>query len=144
MSFFAHTPGTAVAIRFLRDYAEFGCTSHLATSRALKVALTQTVDLDQQKLLAVKNFAEMMNAIEDIAGICIAIRHREEGAGLIYGFLTYNTFKKGWEYQKSCVNGLDRSLWPASLKADSQLVEDQRPVPDGIGPLFGDIQRSQI
>ncbi|MEX1071160.1 MAG: hypothetical protein WEC37_00900 [Anaerolineales bacterium] len=90
MSFFSHDTGTAVAIRFLRDYAEFGAFSHTVASDAFKGAMATAKSGREKKLLAAKSFMELMNAIEDLAGLCVAIKHREEGLGLIYGFVMYD------------------------------------------------------
>lgn len=81
--------GTQVAIKFLRDYHEFGSRSHLLTALALKTAIDSNLDDDDKKVLAVKLFAEYISALEDLGAMCIAIRHRDEDMGLVYSFLTY-------------------------------------------------------
>jgi hypothetical protein len=85
--------GKKVPISFLRDYNEFGSRSHLLAVSAIKQALTTTVDDDDKKILAVKAFGEFVSALEDLGAICIAVRHRDDGLGIVYGFLTYGTQK---------------------------------------------------
>ncbi len=81
--------GTQVAIRFLRNYNEFGSRAHLLTATLLSSAIERTSDPDECKLLAVKIFSEFMASLEDLAAMSIAIRHRDEGVGLVYSYLTY-------------------------------------------------------
>lgn len=81
--------GTQVAIKFLRNYHEFGSRAHLLTATSLSAAIEKTTEMDDQKLLAIKIFSEFMGALEDLGAMSIAIRHRGEGVGLVYAFLTY-------------------------------------------------------
>ena len=50
--------------------------------------------MDHKKLFAVKIFSEFMSLLEDIGALAIAIRHRDDGLGLIYSFLTYGVNDK--------------------------------------------------
>lgn len=83
--------GTSVAVRFLRDYQGFGSRGHLLAASSVSSSLASAQDSDTRKLLAVKLFAEFMAALENLGGLCIAVRHRDEGAGIVYSFLTYGT-----------------------------------------------------
>jgi len=82
--------GTQVAIKFLRNYHEFGSRAHLVTARLLTREIEATLDPEERKLLAVKVFSEFMASLEDLGAISIAIRHRDEGVGLVYSYLTYS------------------------------------------------------
>ncbi len=83
--------GTSVAVRFLRDYQGFGSRGHLLTASSLSASIASTQDQDARKLLAVKVFAELMASLENLGALCIAVRHRDEGVGLVYSFLTYES-----------------------------------------------------
>lgn len=83
--------GTMVAVRFLRDYQGFGSRGHLVAASSISDAIASTQEPDAQKLLAVKLFTEFMAALEGLGALCIAVRHRDEGAGLVYSYLTYGT-----------------------------------------------------
>ena len=128
--------GTQVAIKFLRDYHEFGSRSHLLTALALKAAIDSNPDDDDKKVLAVKLFAEYMSALEDLGAMCVAIRHRDEEMGLIYSFLTYKLTNTTRSLKTSIVemfkllqsgNGLSTGLRlpPLSdiISADSSLLK---------------------
>lgn len=86
--------GTQVAIKFLRNYHEFGSRAHILTIRSLSEAIDRTSDADDRKLLTVKVFSEYMAALETLGAMSIAIRHRDEGVGLVYSFLTYGSREK--------------------------------------------------
>ncbi len=85
--------GTQVAIKFLRNYHEFGSRVHLLTATVLSKAIEKATDTDDQKLLAIKVFSEFMSALENLGAMCIAIRHRDEELGIVYSFLTYGMTK---------------------------------------------------
>ncbi len=85
--------GTQVAIKFLRNYHEFGSRVHLLAVTVLSEAIEKATDTADQKLLAIKVFSEFMSALEDLGAMSIAIRHRDEGMGLVYSFLTYGMAK---------------------------------------------------
>lgn len=82
-----------IAINFLRDYSEFGSRSHLLAVNAIKQSFPLLTDIDDKKILAVKAFEEFISGIEDLGAICIAVRHRDEGLGIVYAFLTYQSRK---------------------------------------------------
>lgn len=90
----AHSIGKRVALRFLRNYAEFGSRGHLFSARALQERMRSTENSDERKLLAVKVYAEFIAALEDLGALCIAICHRNEGVGLVYSYLTYGQPRK--------------------------------------------------
>ncbi len=81
--------GDSVIVRFLDHYQEFGSRGHLTAAQAMAAAIESTDDLPQRKLLAAKVYGELAAAIEDLSALCIAIRHRNDEAGLIYAYLTY-------------------------------------------------------
>jgi len=85
--------GRQVAINFLRDYNEFGSRSHLLTVDAIKQSFSTLTDDDDKKILAVKAFGEFVSALEDLGAICIAVSHRDDGLGIVYSFLTYQSQK---------------------------------------------------
>jgi len=85
--------GKEVAINFLRDYNEFGSRSHLLIVNALKQSFSTLTDDDDKKILAVKAFGEFVSALEDLGAICIAVGHRDNGLGIVYSFLTYQSQK---------------------------------------------------
>ena len=86
--------GTSVAVRFLRDYQGFGSRGHLLAVESLSESIRSTRDDDARKLLAVKVFAELMAALENLGALCIAVRHRDDSVGLVYSFLTYESREK--------------------------------------------------
>lgn len=83
----------SVTLSFLRDYQGFGSRGHFITANALRERILASNDTDERKLLAVRVFGEFIAALEDLGGLCIAIRHRDEDSGLIYGYLTYGPTK---------------------------------------------------
>src|SRR5258706_9086560 len=85
--------GKQVAINFLRDYNEFGSRGHLLAVSAIKQSFSTLTDDDNKKILAVKAFGEFVSALEDLGAICIAVRHRDDGVGIVYAFLTYQSPK---------------------------------------------------
>jgi hypothetical protein len=86
--------GKKIAISFLRDYNEFGSRSHLLAVNAIKQSIPTLTDDDDKKILAVKAFGEFVSALEDLGAICIAVGHRDDGQGIVYSFLTYETRKR--------------------------------------------------
>lgn len=80
---------TQKTIHFLRDYADFGSLGHLLTINALQDKISTSENIDTKKVLNVKIYQEFMAALEDLGALCIAIRHRDDGLGLIYNYLTY-------------------------------------------------------
>ena len=86
--------GTKIAIRFLRDYEEFGSLGHLYAADAMLAVIQAANNSDKKKLLAAKIYSEYMAALEDLGALCIAVRHRDEGVGIIYNYLTYEIKKK--------------------------------------------------
>lgn len=85
--------GMKVAITFLRDYNEFGSRSHLLAVNAIKQSFSTQTDDDDKKILAVKAFGEFVSALEDLGALCIAVGHRDDGIGIVYSFLTYQSSK---------------------------------------------------
>ena len=83
--------GKEVATKFLRNYHEFGSRAHPITVASLSATIEETANAEDCKLLAVKIFSEFMAALEDLGAMSIAIRHRDEGVGLVYSFLTYGS-----------------------------------------------------
>ncbi len=87
--------GKRVVLRFLEDYKEFGSRGHLVAVQALQAKIAISKDDDEKKLLAIKVYNEFMASLEDLAALCIAVRHRDDGVGLMYAYLTYG--RKGKE-----------------------------------------------
>lgn len=85
--------GKKVAVNFLRDYNEFGSRGHLLAVNAIRQNFSTQTDDDDKKVLAVKAFGEFVSALEDLGAICIAVRHRDDGLGIVYSFLTYQSQK---------------------------------------------------
>lgn len=86
--------GKQVALRFLRNYAHFGSRGHLIAARAIQEKFLVTSDLDDKKVLAAKIYGEFIAAMENLAALCIAIRHRDDSVGLVYNYLTYGQPRK--------------------------------------------------
>ncbi len=76
-------------LKFLFDYTEFGCKAHFLAASSLYSSFLSSEDMDYKKILAVKIFSEFMSLLEDIGALAIAIRHRDDGVGILYSFLTY-------------------------------------------------------
>lgn len=128
--------GKKVAISFLRDYNEFGSRSHLLTANAIKNAIDSSADADDKKVLAVKAYSEFISALEDLGAICIAVRHRDDGRGIVYAFLTYGQTRNRFapktslrEIFRLCQsgNGLSEALLLPPLEAILSLESDLRP-----------------
>ncbi len=85
---------TLMTIEFLRDYASFGSRGHLLLVQAIEEKMRAVDDANAKKLLTVKIYQEFMSALEDLGALCIAIRHRDEGMGLVYNYLTYGQKQK--------------------------------------------------
>lgn len=79
----------SITLRFLRDYQGFASRGHLVTASALRERMHTSDEADERKLLAVRVYAEFIAALEDLGALCIAIRHRNDDMGLVYGYLTY-------------------------------------------------------
>lgn len=86
--------GRAVVLNFLNEYGQFGAKGHLAAAEALMHRIRASRDDDERRLLAVKIYAEFIAAMEDIGALCIAIRHRQDSAGLVYAYLTYGQVRR--------------------------------------------------
>lgn len=93
--------GTQVATQFLREYAEFGSRGHLLTTLALQEAIGSSGDEDVKRILSVKVYSEFIAALEDLAALCIAVRERDKGVGLVYAYLTYG--RRGKYFPESTV-----------------------------------------
>ena len=88
-------------------------------------AITITNDLDEKKLLAVKIYSEFMAALEDLGALCLAVRQRDEGVGIVYNYLTYETrnIKQIFELAQNG-NGLTIALRLPSLDEIIQQSSD--------------------
>lgn len=74
--------------QFLTEYLEFGVFSHGVTANALLDAYKNSDNPDVLKILRVRIFAEVIANIEDLAGICIAMRDRNS-LPIITSYLNY-------------------------------------------------------
>ena len=59
--------------------------------QALQEKIRTSQDEDERRLLAVKIYGELMASMEDLGALCIAVRHRLDGVGLVHAYLTYET-----------------------------------------------------
>lgn len=80
-------------LAFLRDFASFGIYNHVLMADILSKAL-ETADSSARKIYRVKLYSEFISAIEDFAGLCIAIADREE-MSILGTYLFYGTKFKG-------------------------------------------------
>ncbi len=78
---------------FLEDYASFGVYNHKLVADILSVAM-DGASKDAMKILSVKIYAEFISAIEDFAGLCIAIRDREK-MSILGSYMFFGTKFKG-------------------------------------------------
>lgn len=111
--------GTQVAIKFLRNYHEFGSRVHLLTATILSETIEKATDTNDQKLLAIKVFSEFISALENLGAMCIAIRHRDEGLGFVYSFLTYGMTK-------------DKSAPPTTLRQMFEMLKSADGLVNGL------------
>ncbi|MEW6241639.1 MAG: hypothetical protein AB1564_12595 [Chloroflexota bacterium] len=89
MNKIADSSGRKLLLDFLDNYKGFGSLGHLCIANALAERISFSSDPKERSLLAVKMYSELISALEDLGALCIAIRHREEGLGIVYNYLSY-------------------------------------------------------
>lgn len=80
-------------LAFLRDFAAFGVYNHFLMAQIIVKAI-QNSNGHARKIFRVKLYSEFISAIEDFAGLCIAIAGREE-MSILGTYLFYGTKFKG-------------------------------------------------
>ena len=78
---------------FLKDYAAFGIYNHLLASQAFARAM-ESADEQVRKIFRVKLYSEFIGAIEDFAGLCIAVAGRDR-MSILGTYLFFGTKFKG-------------------------------------------------
>lgn len=78
---------------FLEEYATFGAYNHKLIADILFEAMSSASE-DAIKILSVKIYAEFISAIEDFAGLCIALRDRDK-MSILGSYMFFGTKFKG-------------------------------------------------